>query len=102
MQGGWLPPTINLERPDPACDLDCLPGEGRPAAPEVVVSNSFGFGGINASLVLRRRGAGPPNAPAPPPPRAFPRCCHPPPPPPPLFAAPCVVFLSPGRVVIQS
>ena len=50
----WLPPTINLERPDPACDLDCLPGEGRAAAPEVVVSNSFGFGGINASLVLRR------------------------------------------------
>jgi 3-oxoacyl-[acyl-carrier-protein] synthase II len=51
---GWLPPTINLERPDPACDLDCLPGEGRAAAPEVVVSNSFGFGGINATLVLRR------------------------------------------------
>ncbi len=50
----WLPPTINLERPDPACDLDCLPGEGRAAEPEVVVSNSFGFGGINASLVLRR------------------------------------------------
>jgi len=50
----WLPPTINLERPDPACDLDCLPGEGRAGAPAVVVSNSFGFGGINASLVLRR------------------------------------------------
>ena len=54
MQRRWLPPTINLQRPDPACDLDCLPGEGRVAAPEVVVSNSFGFGGINASLVLRR------------------------------------------------
>lgn len=50
---GWLPPTINLERPDPACDLDCLPGHGRPARPAAVVSNSFGFGGINASLVLR-------------------------------------------------
>ncbi len=50
----WLPPTINLERPDPACDLNCLPREGRAAAPEVVVSNSFGFGGINATLVLRR------------------------------------------------
>lgn len=49
----WLPPTINLERPDPACDLDCLPGHGRPARPAAVVSNSFGFGGINASLVLR-------------------------------------------------
>ncbi len=50
----WLPPTLNLERPDPACDLDCLPGEGRAAAPELVLTNSFGFGGINASLVLRR------------------------------------------------
>ncbi|HEU5262079.1 MAG TPA: beta-ketoacyl-ACP synthase II [Gemmatimonadales bacterium] len=54
MERRWLPPTINLQRPDPDCDLDCLPGEGRAAAPEVVLSNSFGFGGINASLVLRR------------------------------------------------
>ena len=54
MERRWLPPTLNLERPDPACDLDCLPREGRVAAPEVVVSNSFGFGGINATLVLRR------------------------------------------------
>jgi 3-oxoacyl-[acyl-carrier-protein] synthase II len=54
MERRWLPPTINLACPDPACDLDCLPGEGRVAAPEAVVSNSFGFGGINASLVLRR------------------------------------------------
>ena len=50
---GWLPPTINLERADPQCDLDCLPGSGRTAAPAAVVSNSFGFGGINAALVLR-------------------------------------------------
>ncbi|HET7789274.1 MAG TPA: beta-ketoacyl-ACP synthase II [Gemmatimonadales bacterium] len=50
---GWLPPTINLQRPDPACDLECLPGEGRAARPGAVVSNSFGFGGINAALVLR-------------------------------------------------
>jgi 3-oxoacyl-[acyl-carrier-protein] synthase II len=50
----WLPPTLNLERPDPACDLDYLPAAGRPAEPEVMVSNSFGFGGINAALVLRR------------------------------------------------
>ena len=49
----WLPPTINLEHPDPACDLDCLPGNGLPARPAAVVSNSFGFGGINAALVLR-------------------------------------------------
>jgi len=54
MDRQWLPPTINLERADPACDLNCLPCEGRDAAPEIVVSNSFGFGGINASLVLRR------------------------------------------------
>jgi 3-oxoacyl-[acyl-carrier-protein] synthase II len=51
---GWLPPTINLSRPDPACDLDCLPGRGRDARPDVVLSNSFGFGGVNATLVLRR------------------------------------------------
>jgi 3-oxoacyl-[acyl-carrier-protein] synthase II len=50
----WLPPTINLEEPDPACDLDCLPRDGRAATPDAVLSNSFGFGGINASLVLRR------------------------------------------------
>jgi 3-oxoacyl-[acyl-carrier-protein] synthase II len=49
----WLPPTLNLEHPDPACDLDCLPGDGVPARPAAVVSNSFGFGGINAALVLR-------------------------------------------------
>ena len=54
MERRWLPPTINLDKPDPACDLDCLPREGRAAAPEIVVSNSFGFGGINATLVLRR------------------------------------------------
>ena len=54
MERRWLPPTLNLERPDPACDLDCLPRDGRVAAPDVVLSNSFGFGGINATLVLRR------------------------------------------------
>ncbi|HTR21138.1 MAG TPA: beta-ketoacyl-ACP synthase II [Gemmatimonadales bacterium] len=50
----WLPPTLNLTVPDPACDLDCLPGDGRPATPDAILTNSFGFGGINASLVLRR------------------------------------------------
>ncbi|MGH7534291.1 MAG: beta-ketoacyl-[acyl-carrier-protein] synthase family protein, partial [Gemmatimonadales bacterium] len=54
MHHGWVPPTVNLERPDPACDLDHVTGEGRALAPEVIVSNSFGFGGINAVLVLRR------------------------------------------------
>jgi 3-oxoacyl-[acyl-carrier-protein] synthase II len=50
----WLPPTVNLEHPDGACDLDYIPRTGRPARPEYVLSNSFGFGGINASLVFRR------------------------------------------------
>jgi 3-oxoacyl-[acyl-carrier-protein] synthase II len=51
---GWLPPTVNLESPDPACDLDHVRGEGRRAEPAVMLSNSFGFGGINAALVFRR------------------------------------------------
>jgi 3-oxoacyl-[acyl-carrier-protein] synthase II len=51
---GWLPPTLNLSQPDPACDLDCLPGDGRTARPGAILTNSFGFGGINATLVLRR------------------------------------------------
>ncbi|HXI20652.1 MAG TPA: beta-ketoacyl-ACP synthase II [Gemmatimonadales bacterium] len=50
----WLPPTVNLAEPDPACDLGYLAGDGRPADPEYILSNSFGFGGINACLVLRR------------------------------------------------
>jgi 3-oxoacyl-[acyl-carrier-protein] synthase II len=50
----WLPPTINLEEPDGACDLDYIPGTGRSQRVEHVLSNSFGFGGINASLVFRR------------------------------------------------
>ena len=56
---GWLPPTINLEQPDPGCDLDCLQGTGRAATPAAVVSNSFGFGGVNAALVLRPHGGTP-------------------------------------------
>jgi 3-oxoacyl-[acyl-carrier-protein] synthase II len=51
---GWVPPTLNLTDRDPACDLPWLAGEGVAASPEVVVSNSFGFGGVNAALVLRR------------------------------------------------
>ena len=53
-QRRWLPPTINLETPDPACDLPQVVGEGRDLAPEILLSNSFGFGGINAALVFRR------------------------------------------------
>lgn len=51
---GWLPPTVNLQEPGPGCDLDYLAGGGREAAPEFMMSNSFGFGGINASLLLKR------------------------------------------------
>ena len=51
---GWLPPTLNLACADPACDLDYLAGTGREARPEYLLTNSFGFGGINASLLLRR------------------------------------------------
>jgi 3-oxoacyl-[acyl-carrier-protein] synthase II len=50
----WLPPTVNLDVADPACDLDYVPRTGRAGRPEHVLTNSFGFGGINASLVLRR------------------------------------------------
>ncbi len=57
LRNGWLPPTVNLETPDPACDLDYIRGEGRAAQPEFMLSNSFGFGGINASLVFRRETA---------------------------------------------
>ena len=50
----YLPPTLNLTKPDPDCDLDYIPNVGRPARVNHILSNSFGFGGINASLVLRR------------------------------------------------
>jgi 3-oxoacyl-[acyl-carrier-protein] synthase II len=49
-----LPPTINYETPDPECDLDYVPNEPRPTEPNHVMSNSFGFGGHNATLVLSR------------------------------------------------
>jgi 3-oxoacyl-[acyl-carrier-protein] synthase II len=51
---GWLPPTINLTHPDPLCDLDHVLGARRLYAGDTVLSNSFGFGGQNASLVFRR------------------------------------------------
>jgi 3-oxoacyl-[acyl-carrier-protein] synthase II len=54
IRDGLLPPTINQETPDPECDLDYIPNEARKADVRVAVSNSFGFGGHNACIVLRR------------------------------------------------
>jgi 3-oxoacyl-[acyl-carrier-protein] synthase II len=54
IRDGVLPPTINLENSDPTCDLDYIPNEARRADVRTAVSNSFGFGGHNASIVLRR------------------------------------------------
>jgi 3-oxoacyl-[acyl-carrier-protein] synthase II len=54
LRDGLIPPTINYEQPDPACDLDYVPNAARPAALRVVMSNAFGLGGHNATLVLGR------------------------------------------------
>jgi 3-oxoacyl-[acyl-carrier-protein] synthase II len=50
----WVPPTVNLDSPDPACDLRHVPDQGMELQPEYLLSNSFGFGGINAALLFRR------------------------------------------------
>jgi 3-oxoacyl-[acyl-carrier-protein] synthase II len=50
---GILPPTINLENPDPECDLDYIPNTARKQQVDIAMSNSFGFGGTNATLVFR-------------------------------------------------
>jgi 3-oxoacyl-[acyl-carrier-protein] synthase II len=49
---GFLPPTINLSHPDPACDLDFVPNQGRAAAPAVALCNCLGFGSKNSALVI--------------------------------------------------
>ena len=54
LQQGIIPPTINLDDPDPECDLDYVPNTSRVCSFDVAVSNAFGFGGVNACLVFRR------------------------------------------------
>jgi 3-oxoacyl-[acyl-carrier-protein] synthase II len=54
LEQGIVPPTAHLDVPDPSCDLDYVPNESRRAKLDVVMSNSFGFGGMNAVLVARR------------------------------------------------
>jgi 3-oxoacyl-[acyl-carrier-protein] synthase II len=56
IRDGVLPPTINLENPDPECDLDYVPGNARQARVRIALSNSFGFGGTNGSLIFRALG----------------------------------------------
>jgi 3-oxoacyl-[acyl-carrier-protein] synthase II len=54
LEHDYLPPTLNLRQSDPECDLDYIPDRGRPARVDRMLSNSFGFGGVNASLVVAR------------------------------------------------
>jgi len=54
MRDGIIPPTINYDTPDPACDLDYVPNTARKAQVNIALSNSFGFGGVNATLVLKK------------------------------------------------
>jgi 3-oxoacyl-[acyl-carrier-protein] synthase II len=54
IETGLIPPTINLEDPDPECDLDYVPNTAREMPVRAVLSNNLGFGGQNAALVFRR------------------------------------------------
>ena len=54
LQDGFIPATINYRVPDPECDLDIVPNEGRIADIEYAMSNSLGFGGHNAALIFRK------------------------------------------------
>jgi 3-oxoacyl-[acyl-carrier-protein] synthase II len=54
LETGLLPPTLNLDRPDPECRIHHVAHKARPHPTRVVLSNAFGFGGVNASLLLGR------------------------------------------------
>jgi 3-oxoacyl-[acyl-carrier-protein] synthase II len=54
MRDSKLPPTVNYETPDPECDLDYIPNVARDATVDLSMSNSYGFGGHNVSLILKK------------------------------------------------
>ncbi|MCB1657490.1 MAG: beta-ketoacyl-ACP synthase II, partial [Pseudomonadales bacterium] len=54
IRDNMAPPTINLDNPDPACRLDYVPNQARPMKIDVALSNSFGFGGTNGTLIFKR------------------------------------------------
>ncbi len=54
LQNGVIPPTINYETPDPECDLDYVPNQARQEQPNIAMSNSFGFGGTNGVLIMKK------------------------------------------------
>lgn len=57
LEAGLIPPTINYETPDPVCDLDYVPNAARPKALRAIMSNSFGFGGHNGSIIFGKNGS---------------------------------------------
>lgn len=54
LQHGFVPPTLNYQEPDPACDLDVVPNQPREKRLQYILSNAFGFGGINSCVVYKR------------------------------------------------